>query len=73
MKKILLLAAAALMVTSANAQIKRSETTQAPARPHLQVMKAEAKKEVKKAANVDCWYRRPAGAFPASLVVEDGA
>ena len=47
MKKILLLAAAALMVTSANAQIKRSETTQAPARPHLQVMKAEAKKEVK--------------------------
>ena len=87
MKKILLLAAAALMVTSANAQIKRSETTQAPARPHLQVMKAEAKKEVKqmrtpgtpvfkapkKAANIDCWYRRPAGAFPASLVVEDGA
>ena len=87
MKKILLLAAAALMVTSANAQIKRSETTQAPARPHLQVMKAEAKKGVKqmrtpgtpvfkapkKAANIDCWYRRPAGAFPASLVVEDGA
>lgn len=87
MKKILLLAAAALMVTSANAQIKRSETTQVPACPHLQVMKAEAKKEVKqmrtpgtpvfkapkKAANIDCWYRRPAGAFPASLVVEDGA
>lgn len=45
MKKILLLAAAALMVTSANAQIKRSETTQAPARPHLQVMKAEARRK----------------------------
>ena len=87
MKKILLLAAAALMVTSANAQIKRSETTSIPARPHLQLMKPEAKMEVaqkripgmpvfkapKKAGNVDVWYHRPAGAFPASLVVEDGA
>ena len=86
MKKILLLAAAALMVTSANAQIKRSETTSIPARPHLQLMKPEAKMEVaqkripgmpvfkapKKAGNVDVWYHRPAGAFPASLVVEDG-
>ena len=87
MKKILLFAAAALMVTSANAQLKRSETTHVPARPHVQVMKPEAKMEVmqmrtpgtpvvkapKKANNVECWYRRPAGAFPAGLVVEDGA
>ena len=87
MKKILLLAAAALMVTSANAQLKRSETTSIPARPQMQLFKPEAKKEVaqkripgmpvfkapKKAANIDVWYRRPAGAFPAGLVVEDGA
>ena len=87
MKKILLLAAAALMVTSANAQLARSQSTHAPARPNVQTYKPEAKKEVahmripgtpvvkapKKAANVDLWYDRPAGAFPASMVVEDGA
>ena len=33
MKKILLLAAAALMVTSANAQLKRSEINHLSARP----------------------------------------
>ncbi len=85
MKKVLLLAAAALMVTSANAQLKRSETTRIPAVPTLQYVKPEAKKEVatmrtpgtpvtpKRTANIDISYRRPAGAFPASLVVEDGA
>ena len=88
MKKILLLAAAALIVVSADAQTKRSETTQIPARPHMQLMKPEAKMEVaqkripgmpvfkkapKKMPNFDIWYRRPAGAFPASTVVEDGA
>lgn len=88
MKKILLLAAAALIAVSAGAQAKRSETTQIPARPHLQLMKPQAKMEVaqkripgmpvfKKAPqrmpNFDIWYRRPAGAFPASVVVEDGA
>jgi len=87
MKKILLLAAAALLVSSANAQLKRSEATHAPARPQMQLMKPEVKKEVKqmrtpgtpvvnapkKAANIECWYRRPAGAFPASIVIEDGA
>ena len=86
MKKILLLAAAALMVVSANAQLKRSETTNTPARPHVQLFKPEAKMEVaqkrlpgmpvfkapQKAGNIDVWYRRPAGAFPASVVVEDG-
>ncbi len=87
MKKILLLAAAALMVTSVNAQALRSHRMEAPARPNIQTYMPEAKKEVaqmrtpgtpvvkapKKAANVDIWYDRPAGAFPASLVVEDGA
>ena len=88
MKKILLLAAAALIVVSADAQIKRSETTKIPARPQLQLMKPDAKKEVaekripgmpviKKAPNrlpnYGIWYRRPAGAFPSSLVVEDGS
>jgi len=85
MKKILLLAAAALIVTSANAQLKRSETTRIPAMPTLQYVKPEVKKEVatmrtpgtpvtpKRTAKIDIAYRRPAGAFPASLVVEDGA
>ena len=88
MKKILLLAVAALMVTTANAQTKRSETAvTAPARPQMQVVKPqvltkEAQKRLpgtpvikapKKAANIDISYRRPAGAFPASIVVEDGA
>ena len=87
MKKILLLAAAALMLTSVNAQALRSHSPQAPARPAIQTYMPEAKKEVakmhmpgtpvvkapKKAANVDLWYDRPAGAFPSSLVVEDGA
>ena len=87
MKKILLLAAAALMLASANAQLKRSETTQAPARPQTQLVKPQFKleekqmrtpgtpvfKAPKKASNVEVWYRRPAGAFPASVVVEEGA
>ncbi len=88
MKKVLLLAAAALMVTSANAQLKRSETTQIPARPQTQLVKPQAQmKEMqmrtpgtpvvqnarKKAGAVDVWYRRPAGAFAGSVVVEEGA
>jgi len=86
MKKILLLAAAALIVVSADAQIMRSRT-EAPARPQMQLFKAEAKKEVahkripgmpilkkapNKMPNYGIWYRRPAGAFPASVVVEGG-
>ena len=88
MKKILLLAAAALILTTANAQQKRSETaTTVPALPQMQIVKPqvvtkEAQKRLpgtpvikapKKAANIDIWYRRPAGAFPGSIVVEDGA
>ena len=88
MKKVLLLAAAALMVTSANAQLKRSETTQIPARPQTQLVKPQAQmKEMqmrtpvtpvvqnarKKAGAIDVWYRRPAGALAGSIVVEEGA
>ena len=88
MKKVLLLAAVALMVTSANAQLKRSETTQVPVRPQTQLIKQQAqmqemqmrtpgspvvKKAPKKAGGIDVWYRRPAGAFAASVVVEGGA
>ena len=88
MKKILLLAAAALIVTSANAQLKRSETTTAPALPQVNLYQPEAKMEVakmrvpgtpvvkkaqKKANSIEPWYRRPAGAFAASMLVEDGA
>ena len=86
MKKILLLAVAALMVTSASAQMKRSEVAK-PVKPQMHLVKPQAEmkemtkrmpgtpvvKAPKKAQNVDVWYRRPAGAFPASLVVEDGA
>ena len=86
-KEYLLFTIIVLFAITANAQLKRSETTQAPARPQMKSMKPEVKKEVmqmrtpgtpvfkapQKAANIDCWYRRPAGAFPSSLVVEDGA
>ena len=76
------------MVTSANAQLKRSETTQIPARPQTQLVKPQAQmKEMqmrtpgtpvvqnarKKAGAVDVWYRRPAGALAGSVVVEEGA
>ena len=83
MKKILLLAAAALLMTTANAQLKRSETTRIPAMPTLQLAKPQAKMEVaemrtapvtpQRTALIDIAYRRPAGAFPASIVVEDGS
>lgn len=87
MKKVLLLAAAALMVTSANAQLTKSETHKVPACPQTQLFKPQpllkeaqmrtpgspVVKAPKKAGAVDVWYRRPAGAFPASLVVQDGA
>ncbi len=85
-KDYLLFTIIILFAITANAQLKRSEATHAPARPQLQLMKPEVKEEVmqmrnpgtpvfkapQKAVNFDCWYRRPAGAFPAGLVVEDG-
>ena len=87
MKKILLLAAAALLVTSANAQLKRSESVHFNVQPKMQVVKPEAQMKVaemrtpgtpvakapKKAASVDLWYDRPDGMFAGCLVVEDGA
>ena len=86
MKRILLLLAAALMLTSANAQFLRPPSTLVSANNAIQTVRPEAKKEVaqmhtscfpvmqapKKADNFFMWYRRPAGAFPASLVVENG-
>ena len=41
MKKVLLLAAAALMVTSANAQLTKSEAHKVPARPQTQLFKPQ--------------------------------
>lgn len=87
MNRLLLLAAAVFISTVANAQFKHSELTQAPPRPTLQLMKPEAKmvemqmhapgtpvaKVLNKADNAKVWYRRPAGAFTSSLVVENGA
>lgn len=87
MNRFLLLAAALLVASAANAQVKRSETVQAPLRPTLQLMQHEVKIEemqmrtpeapAVKAPNRDgdvkVWYRRPAGAFTSSVVVEDGA
>lgn len=86
MNRLLLLAAALLIATAANAQIKRSELVQTPQRPNLQLTKPEAKMEEmqmhtpgtpivkapKQADNVRVWYRRPAGAFTSLIVVEDG-
>ena len=86
MNRLLLLAAAILIATAANAQIKRSELVQTPLRPNLQLTKPEAKMEEmqmrtpgtpivkapKQADNVRVWYRRPAGAFTSLIVVENG-
>lgn len=86
-KKLLLFAVLSLIVMSAPAQLKRSVAAHAPTRPQVQLVKPEAKMEratmrqpgtpvakpPKKAGSVDVWYRRPAGAFAGSMVVEDGA
>lgn len=87
MKKILLLATAALVVTSAHAQLRHSDATVAPPRPQVQAIKPQAKMEEaqmrtpgtpvvkapKRTDEVKIWYNRPAGAYPASIIVEDGA
>lgn len=88
MKKILLLAAAALMVSSASAQLKHEAKAPAPARPQSQLVKPEFKHQVmqkhipgtpfmnlapKKDGPIEVGYRRPAGAFPANISVTDGA
>ena len=45
MNRLLLLAAALLVATAANAQIKRSELVQTPPRPTMQLVKPEIKME----------------------------
>ena len=88
MKKILLLAVAALMVTSASAQLKQMSVNnkKTMARPDY-VQKPQAlmqekslrdvptfttNKAPKKAGYVDAYWIRPAGLFPGSQVLEDG-
>ncbi len=87
-KRLLLLAFLSMFIIASNAQLKRSETAQAPTRPQTQLFKPLAqmkemqmrtpgtpvvKKAPKRTNDVDVWYRRPAGAFAASCVVSDGA
>lgn len=87
MNKFKLLAAAALIVTATNAQVKRSDMSPAPPRPTLQSIKPEAKmqemqmrtpgapvvKAPERSDNINVWYRRPAGAFTSSMIIEDNA
>ncbi len=88
MKKILLLAVAALMVTSAGAQLKQTKVTTNKAMKELNYEKPQALvKEMhangmqkvvtngpKKASGyVDAYWRRPAGVFPGIQVMENGA
>ena len=87
MKKILLLAAAALMVTTATAQTKRSEMKSTPVKQQTELFKPQSlmkempvttpdsfhKKAPKKAGQPKVYYRRPAGGFTGNIVVEDGA
>jgi hypothetical protein len=82
MKKILLLAAAALMVTTASAQLKPAQK-QTNARPQMMrqmpknLMKeaqmrepgAPVAKAPKKAGTLEPMYQRPAGAFPGNMFV----
>ena len=71
------------MVTSAQAQLKRSQSMNCPApdkseapinviRQSLPVPGEPVLKAPKKADNVKLGYNRPAGAFPASISVVDG-
>jgi len=87
MKKILLLAVAALLASGANAQLKRSATKHAflpkaeTTVRHQSVMKEMHKadadhpilnKAPKKASYVEGYYKRPAGAFIGTQVLQDG-
>ena len=88
MKQSLLFVLALLMVAGASAQVKKSATAvMSPqlqgisvARPQVKMEENQMRspgtpvvKAPKKEDNVEVWYRRPAGAFPAGFVVEDGA
>ena len=79
MKKVLLLAAVALMATTASAQLKASaQKVAAPARHEVPAPKMErmemrtpgtpvVAKAPKKIEYHDAYYNRPAGAFPGSM------
>ena len=83
---ILLITVAALIAAPLSAQVERSQVAVNPVQPQLRVTKPEVKMEEmqmrtpgtapakapSRADGVDVWYNRPAGAFPASVVVEDG-
>ena len=85
MKKVLLLAAAALMVVSANAQLKvsapqqvRHEARAIPApkleRKEMRTPGTPVVKAPKKVEYHDAYYNRPAGMYPGSLFMEpDGS
>ena len=88
MKKILLLAVAALMVTSAGAQLKQTRVSTKKAVKQLdyvqkpqalmQEMHANGMQKVvtngpKKAGYVDAYWKRPAGLFPGFEVMENGS
>ena len=90
MKKILLMAAVALMATSASAQLQQTRLTTKPIqnrvnyvqKPEYQMQEMKAAnsnpsfamgKAPKKASFMDAYYIRPAGLFPGSIVMEDGA
>ena len=77
-----------LLSMSAGAQSRQSALLNVPAKPQaviheqpraqIQEMQMRAPgtpvvRAPKKTSNVDLWYRRPAGAFPGVIVVEDGA
>ena len=76
-----------LLSMSVGAQSRQSALLNVPAKPQaviheqpraqIQEMQMRAPgtpvvRAPKKTSNVDLWYRRPAGAFPGALVVEDG-
>lgn len=79
---------ASLMVLSASAQVRNGKAVAVPeqslelttARPQAKVQEmkmrvpgtAVARAPRQQEGAVDVWYRRPAGAFPASFAVEDG-
>ena len=88
MRFLLFFVAAVLMTMSANAQSVQSDELNlpaksqilSPARPKVQIQERQMRtpgtpvfKAPRKEGNIDLWYRRPAGAFPSVLVVEDGA
>ena len=87
-KYLLFLIVASLMVMSANAQVRNVKAATVPVQsqelstarlqPMVQEMQmrepgtAVARAPQRADRAVDVWYRRPAGAFPASFAVEDG-